>query len=168
MSRGMETEQIGNHNPSLVLRNPLRPYDPDRPDASPIRKVLIIDDDPAAFQLQPENAIHISPFENPKDKNDTILLDLIPVLSALITEGVSDFPGTLGSFSSREAVDIAKEYNEKLDSVRGRNRGLAVGRGDDLSRVRDDSESRRPVRRSNSGRIIFRTKAWGASCGRAR
>ena len=82
------------------------------------RKVLVIDDDPAAFQLQPENAIHVTPFENPKDKGDTILLDLIPVLSALVTEGVTDFPGTLGSFSSQEAADISKEYSKKLKSVR--------------------------------------------------
>ena len=63
----------------------------------------MIDDDPAGFQLQPQNAIHITPYLDANDRDDTQLLDLIPFLSALVNEEVSDFPSTLSSFSSREA-----------------------------------------------------------------
>ena len=82
--------------------------------------MVLIDDDPAAYQLQPSNAIHIEPFNNPCDKSDTSLEDLIPILAALVNEEVQDFPATLSKFSSREARDISAEYMMKLRSVKER------------------------------------------------
>ena len=82
--------------------------------------MVLIDDDPAAYQLQPDNAIHIEPFNNPRDKSDTSLEDLIPILAALVNEEVQDFPATLSTFSSREARDISAEYMTKLSSVKER------------------------------------------------
>mmetsp|Transcript_35759 Transcript_35759/g.82810 ORF Transcript_35759/g.82810 Transcript_35759/m.82810 type:complete len:432 (+) Transcript_35759:1-1296(+) len=85
-----------------------------------MKKMVLIDDDPAAYQLQPDNAIHIEPFNNPRDKSDTSLEDLIPILAALVNEEVQDFPATLSTFSSREARDISAEYMTKLSSVKER------------------------------------------------
>jgi TFIIF-interacting CTD phosphatase-like protein len=42
--------------------------------------VIIIDDNPDSFQLQPENGIHIKPFKDANDVEDTALLELIPLL----------------------------------------------------------------------------------------
>jgi import inner membrane translocase subunit TIM50 len=73
-----------------------------------LRKVIMVDDDPKAFQLQPNNAIRIAPFTDAKDKNDTALEDLTPFLKALCNEGVADFPALLKSFRTNEAKDVAR------------------------------------------------------------
>jgi hypothetical protein len=82
-------------------------------------QVIVIDDDPNAYQLQPGNAIHIKPFTDARDKSDSILEDLTPFLRALVNEGVKDYPALLKSFGSNEASDVADRYNSKLDSVKG-------------------------------------------------
>jgi hypothetical protein len=80
--------------------------------------VIVIDDDPLAFQLQPGNALHIAPFTDARDKADSALEDLTPFLRALVNEGVTDYPALLKSFGTSEAADVADRYNHKLDSVR--------------------------------------------------
>ena len=77
------------------------------------KRVVIIDDDPAAYQFQPENAIAIKPWSDPADQSDTALADLIPFLAALArdeVEGVTDVREVLASYRGR---DIPATYKQK-------------------------------------------------------
>ena len=56
-----------------------------------ISQIILIDDNPKSSQLFPENTILIEPFNNVKDSRDTILLDLIPFLQALVHEKIHDY-----------------------------------------------------------------------------
>lgn len=122
--------------------------------------MLIIDDDPTAYQLQPGNAIHIKPFTDARDKSDSILEDLTPFLRALVNEGVKDYPALLKSFGSNEAADVADRYNSKLDSVKGAReealqRGLLGGalRAWSSSSDPDKSYDHRPMAASDKSGV---------------
>lgn len=52
--------------------------------------------------------------------DDKTLEDLIPLLTALVTEGVTDFPAVLSTFSSRDATRMIDEYSSRISSVRQR------------------------------------------------
>ena len=65
--------------------------------------------------MQPENAIAIKPFTSAEDVDDTALLDLIPFLRALATEGVEDYREVLKEYHGK---DIGVEYKKKLEEVR--------------------------------------------------
>jgi len=91
-----------------------------------LRKVIIIDDDPAAYQLQPENAIHVSTYSDPKNRDASAFEDLIPFLKAVVFEGVTqtgDVRTLLRSFPDNEATTIAQEYNSKVSAVTRARRG---------------------------------------------
>lgn len=51
--------------------------------------VIIIDDNPESFQLQPENGIRIKPFKDSNDVDDNTLLELIPLLEGLLNVSFS-------------------------------------------------------------------------------
>lgn len=78
----------------------------------------MIDDDPAAFQLQPHNAIRISTFSDAHNKSDTALEDLIPFLAAIVNEGVDDIPALIRSFESNDAEVVAQSYNSKVSRIK--------------------------------------------------
>jgi TFIIF-interacting CTD phosphatase-like protein len=61
----------------------------------PLEKIILIDDDIQATQLFPRNSLLIKPYTNIYDVNDTALLELIPLLQALVHEGINDFRDTL-------------------------------------------------------------------------
>jgi import inner membrane translocase subunit TIM50 len=80
-----------------------------------LRKVIIIDDDPDAFQFQPQNGIRIKPFKDPKDKSDRSLDKLRSFLLALVMEGVSDdIPSVLKQFQGLDADQIGDAYQSML------------------------------------------------------
>ena len=106
-----------------------------------LRKVIMVDDDPAAFQLQPSNAIHIKPYVDAKDKSDSALEDLAPFLVAMVNEGVRDFPRLLRSFPSNKADDIVLAYGEKLASVKG-SRDSSGGLGSVVRSFSDAAQNR--------------------------
>lgn len=69
-------------------------------------RLLIVDHDPAAFQLQPENGILIKPFEG--DTNDSELADLLDFLKAAATS-----PADIRQFVSKFGggdVDVGRRY----------------------------------------------------------
>lgn len=93
-----------------------------------LRKVIVLDDDARAFQLQPNNAIHVPPFKDPRDKGDSVLEDLTPFLQAIVNEGVKDVPALIRSFHSNEATEVSSMYNSKLSSVKD-SKDFAMSRG---------------------------------------
>jgi len=86
----------------------------------PIEKILIIDDDPKGYSLQPENGIHIKPFTDPTDKHDTALDDIKPFLEALAVERISNVPEVLRSYGSHEADKLAAEHQRRVTAVKAR------------------------------------------------
>jgi len=71
-----------------------------------LEKVLIIDHDPAAFQLQPENGLLIRPFQG--DPNDSELADLLDFLKAAATSNM-DLRKFVGKFGGGDC-DIGRRY----------------------------------------------------------
>jgi import inner membrane translocase subunit TIM50 len=84
-----------------------------------LRQVVIVDDDPAAYQLQPENAIPIKPFTNGRDRDDHELTDLIPFLKALASERVPDFRNVLEEFRDEDGVvrDLPSRYSARVRAL---------------------------------------------------
>lgn len=94
------------------------------------RKIIVVDDDAQAVQLQPENAILVSSYLDANNRTDTELEDIIPFLVAIVNEGVSDVPAALSKFSDRRASTVAKEYGELLAEAKANSaavRSLGLG-----------------------------------------
>jgi import inner membrane translocase subunit TIM50 len=53
-----------------------------------LSRIILIDDNEDSARLFPRNTLQIKPFTNIYDKNDRALLELIPLLQALIHEGI--------------------------------------------------------------------------------
>jgi import inner membrane translocase subunit TIM50 len=80
-----------------------------------LRHVVIVDDDPDAFQFQPENGIRIKPFVDPKDKGDRSLDKLRKFLMAVVMEGVADdIPAVLRQFRGLDADALGDAYEKRL------------------------------------------------------
>lgn len=89
------------------------------------RKIVVLDDDPLAVQLSPQNAVLVTPYLDPADKTDTELEDIAPFLAAIVNEGVTDVPAAIAKFSDNSAKTVATEYaamvhqaKHKRDAVR--------------------------------------------------
>ncbi|KAF4029343.1 NLI interacting factor-like phosphatase domain-containing protein [Phytophthora infestans] len=92
-----------------------------------LRQVVILDDDPAAYQLQPENAIPVTSFTNGRDRDDHELKDLIPFLKALASNGFR-LPSVVRDLATKygarvHQLEMQKEQKKKKGFggfVRGR------------------------------------------------
>lgn len=84
------------------------------------RKIVVLDDNARAVQLQPENAIIIKPFVDAADKADNALEDITPFLAAIVNENVQDVPAALSKFSDHNAATIANEYGKMLEEAKGK------------------------------------------------
>mmetsp|Transcript_55484 Transcript_55484/g.125031 ORF Transcript_55484/g.125031 Transcript_55484/m.125031 type:complete len:344 (-) Transcript_55484:101-1132(-) len=71
-----------------------------------LERVLIIDHDPAAFQLQPENGLVIKPFEG--DTSDSELADLLEFLKAAATSN-TDIRQFVQKFGGGD-IDVGRRY----------------------------------------------------------
>ena len=90
-----------------------------RSNSKKLSRVIIIDDEPSSYQLQPRNAIPIKPFENANDRSDTALLDLIPFLQAVATENVRDVPALLDEFRNSDGIveDLPAKYAARVHNL---------------------------------------------------
>jgi import inner membrane translocase subunit TIM50 len=79
-----------------------------------IRKIILIDDNPESFQLCERNTLQVKPFFSSDVDNDTILLDLIPFLQALVHDGSSDFRETFDDLGTHDAEQAVIEYRMRL------------------------------------------------------
>lgn len=97
----------------------------------PIERIILIDDDPTAFQKFPRNALQIKPFVNINDTSDVALLELIPLLQAMVHEGVTDVRETFDDLGTRDAHEAAMEYKMRVARAKGadyklRRRGIGA------------------------------------------
>lgn len=97
-----------------------------------LERVLIIDHDPAAFQLQPENGIAIRPFEG--DTSDSELADLLDFLKAAATSNM-DIRQFVAKFGGGDE-DVGRRYllhkqdqDNRVESRRSVGRVFAASRG---------------------------------------
>ena len=93
-----------------------------------LRKVVALDDDPAALQFQPENFIRVKPYENPNDRDDNTLERITPLLVEISREGYDDVPALLSQFRGMDADEIADEFERRVSDARVR-RNEIVQRG---------------------------------------
>ncbi|KAL3805671.1 hypothetical protein HJC23_005915 [Cyclotella cryptica] len=84
----------------------------------PMRKIVVLDDDPAALQFQPENLIRVKPYDNPSDREDNTLERITPLLVEISREGYEDIPGLLRQFHGMDADEIADEFERRVADVR--------------------------------------------------
>jgi import inner membrane translocase subunit TIM50 len=86
----------------------------------PLRKIVVLDDDPAALQFQPENLIRVKPYDNPTDREDNTLERIMPLLVEISREGYDDIPNLLSQFKGMDADEIADEFERRVSNVRVR------------------------------------------------
>lgn len=86
----------------------------------PLRKIVVLDDDPAALQFQPENLIRVKPYDNPNDREDTTLERILPLLVEISREGYDDIPKLLSQFQGMDADEIADEFERRVADIRVR------------------------------------------------
>lgn len=94
-----------------------------------IRKIVLIDDNPQSSSLFPRNTLLVKPFTDLHDKTDTELVDLIPLLQALVHEQCEDYRDTFDALGTHDASEIAAEYQmriakKKRVNIESRNKGL--------------------------------------------
>ena len=78
-----------------------------------IRKIIIIDDDPINFRLNPENGIQVSPYLGDSTKDDTTLFELKKLLILFHTTGGDDVRKIIKSYQNDIKEKITFNYNNK-------------------------------------------------------
>ena len=78
-----------------------------------IKKVIIVDDDPDNFRLNPENGIQISPYLGDSTKDDTTLFELKRLLILFQRTGVDDIRKAIKSYEKDIKEKISLNYNKK-------------------------------------------------------
>ena len=78
-----------------------------------IRKIIIIDDEPSNFILNPENGIQISPYLGDSTKDDTILFELKKLLILFHRTGGDDIRKAIKSYDKDIKEKISLNYSNK-------------------------------------------------------
>ena len=78
-----------------------------------IRKIIIVDDDPTNFKLNPENGIQISPYLGDSTKDDTTLFELKKLLILFEKNGGDDIRKVIKSYEKDIKEKISLNYNSK-------------------------------------------------------
>lgn len=115
-----------------------------------LSRVILIDDNPEAFSLFPENSIQIKPFEV-DSKHDESLINLVPLLTAIVADSsnIKDFRVTIKDLGTNNAEGMVEEYNMRIYKFKAqeyheKNRGLGGMIRNDILKVnkpyRSDTE----------------------------
>ena len=89
-----------------------------------VNKIILLDDDEAAAELNPRNLIRVKPYENPRDRNDNVLERITPFLVEVAREGYDNIPELLRDFQGMDSDEIADEMERRVaDLMAIRKRG---------------------------------------------
>lgn len=106
-----------------------------------IKRMIVLDDDPAESALNPENLIRVKPYTDATDRTDNTLARIAPFLIELVREGYDDFPAVLEQYQGLDADGIADEQENRIaqfkqDRQRMAQRGLGgLARGGLMSNL---------------------------------
>ena len=83
-----------------------------------INRIVVLDDDREALQLQPRNLIKVKPYTDPHDRTDRTLQRIVPLLIEIAREGCQDVPKLLDQFQGLDADEIADEHERRVRETR--------------------------------------------------
>jgi len=90
-----------------------------------VNRIIVIDDDPREVQLHQQNLLRVKPYDDPTDREDKTLENIIPMLIEIAKENHKDIPMLLNQFRREngermDAEEIANEYQNRIDALRNR------------------------------------------------
>ncbi|KAL7579690.1 hypothetical protein ACA910_021836 [Epithemia clementina (nom. ined.)] len=83
-----------------------------------LKRMIVLDDDPAEVQFNPENLIRVKPYTDPADRSDRTLARITPFLIEIAREGYSDIPKLLRQYEGMDADEIADEQDRRLNKIK--------------------------------------------------
>jgi import inner membrane translocase subunit TIM50 len=83
-----------------------------------VNRMIVLDDDPAEVQFNPENHIRVKPYTDPSDRNDTTLARITPFLVEIAREGYGNIPELLRQYQGMDADQIADEHERRIQELR--------------------------------------------------
>ncbi len=83
-----------------------------------LNRIVVLDDDPAAVQLNPGNLIRVKPYLDATDREDQTLARITPLLIEIAREGYNDVPAVLSQFEGMDADQMADEHQRRIDQLR--------------------------------------------------
>ena len=94
-----------------------------------INRMIVIDDDMAEVQFQPQNVVRVKPYTDPNDRTDNTLARITPFLIEIARENHSEIPVLLSQYEGMDADEIADEQDRRIQYYRDAreqemNRGL--------------------------------------------
>lgn len=116
-----------------------------------IRKIILIDDNPESAQLCLRNTLFVPPFDDVRNRHDTVLEELVPLLQALVHDQVTDFRTTFEDLGTNEATEAVVEYRMRLSEKKRlehqkRNKGIGgLIRGESAELEKDGFELKSAV-----------------------
>jgi len=81
-------------------------------------RIILIDDDPNAAGLNPQNLIKVKPYLDPHDRKDDTLERITPFLIEISREQYDDVPTLLAQFGGMDADGIADELERRVEALR--------------------------------------------------
>jgi mitochondrial import inner membrane translocase subunit TIM50 len=83
-----------------------------------VRRMIVLDDDPAEVALNPENLLRVKPYTDPNDRTDKTLARIAPFLIEIVREGYDDFPAILEQYQGMDADEIADEQEHRISQFK--------------------------------------------------
>jgi import inner membrane translocase subunit TIM50 len=83
-----------------------------------VNRMIVLDDDPAEVQFNPENHIKVKAYTDPTDRTDTTLARITPFLVEIAREGYNDIPTLLRQYQGMDADQIADEQERRVQQLR--------------------------------------------------
>jgi import inner membrane translocase subunit TIM50 len=84
-----------------------------------VRRIVVLDDDPAEVKFNPENLIRVKPYTDPMDREDNTLARITPFLMEIARENYNDIPALLSQYEGMDADEIADEQERRVQYFRG-------------------------------------------------
>ena len=83
-----------------------------------VKRMVVLDDDPAAVKFNPENLIRVKAYTDPNDRTDNTLARITPFLIEIARENYSDIPTLLSQYEGMDADEIADEQDRRVQYYR--------------------------------------------------